>query len=372
MEDLLKRTRAEISLDNIEYNYRLIRSRIPAACKFLGVVKANAYGHGAVPVAKRLEQAGADYLAVACLSEAIELREAGLTLPILILGYTPAEFTESLIRYQITQATPSLEAARAYSAACTRLGGTLKIHIKADTGMSRFGFLCDEESLAASVEEAAEACALPGLEPEGIFTHLCVSDTEGEDNERYTRLQFRRFMSLISALEQKGRRFAIRHCANTGAVQCYPEMALDMVRPGILLYGYGDLISLGVRPCMRLVSHIASVKTFPAGTDIGYGRTYKTERESRIGVIPCGYADGLHRILSNQVQFFTEGQPVPQRGRICMDLSMIDITDIPAAQVGTEVEIFGPNCSLDALCDIARTIPYELLCAVAPRVPRVY
>ena len=369
-----KRTWAEIDLENIVHNYQSIRSQLPASCRFLGVVKANAYGHGAVPVAQVLQSQGADYLAVSCLDEAMELRENGIGMPILILGHTPVEFMRTLIENDITQTVTNLAKAEEYSAELQRFGGELKIHIALDTGMSRLGFLCANESFDAGVENVIRACRLPGLVPEGIFTHFSVSDEPGEDNERYTREQFRLFCAVIDAVRERGGiSFKIRHCANSGAVVHYPEMALDMVRPGLLLYGYGDDSGrFSLKPCMRFMTKVTTIKHYPAGTDVSYGRRFTTERPTRMGVLGVGYADGLPRLCSNRCSFAVGEGIAPQRGSICMDLCMIDLTDRPEVKVGSEVELFGPKSSLTAISDAAQTIPYELMCAVSKRVPRVY
>ena len=368
-----ERTWAEVSPEKIVSNMCAIRASLPKETKFLGVVKADAYGHGAVPIARALEANGADYFAVACLNEALELREAGLRLPILILGNTPPEDVPLLLAHDITQTVADSAYAAAYSAAACAAGGTLRVHIKADTGMSRLGFLCDEAHLDESVAAIADACALPGLYAEGIFTHFAVSDEPGEDAEAYTRRQFARFTSVIDALRARGVFFALRHCAATGGTLFYPEFAMDMVRPGLLLYGYGDAAGkLGLQPGIALKSRISAVKRYPAGTRVSYGGTFTTVRDTRMGVIPIGYADGLHRAVSNKARFRTKDGFAPQRGRICMDMCMIDLTDLPGVGVGDEVEVFGPNADLETLAAQAGTIPYELLCAVSPRVPRIY
>ena len=374
MNDLQKRTWAEISLPNIRHNYEAIRASLPAGCRFLGVVKADAYGHGALPVSRLLQEAGAEYLAVSCLDEALELRRGGITMPILILGHTPHEYTETLIEHNITQTVSALAKAQEYSAAATALGKTLRIHIKLDTGMSRLGFLCAGGFFESGVENVLCSVSLPGLETEGVYTHFAVSDVPGEDNEAYTREQFRLFTGVIAEVEARGGfRFPIRHCANSGAVLHYPEMALDMVRPGLLLYGYGDTEGkLGLKPCMRLVTTVSTIKHYEAGTSVSYGRRFVCQRRTRMGVLGIGYADGLPRILSNRCAFAAGEGLAPQRGSICMDMCMVDLTDRPEVHVGDEVEIFGPNNSLEALAKIAGTISYELLCSVYKRVPRVY
>ena len=374
MNDLQKRTWAEINLDNIRHNYEAIRSDIPSGCRFLGVVKADAYGHGALRVASLLQSCGADYLAVSCLDEALELRDGGITMPILILGHTPWQYTETLIANRITQTVTNLAKAQEYSAEASRLGKELTIHIKVDTGMSRLGFLCDGSLAEKGIENIARSCSLPGLHAEGIYTHFSVSDEEGEENRAYTRRQFALFQHVGEELERKfGISFAIRHCANSGAVINYPETDLDMVRPGLLLYGYGDASGrLGLKPCMRFVTTVSTIKHYEKGTFVSYGRKFETARRTRVGVLAAGYADGLPRASSGKCSFATPWGPAPQIGTICMDMCMADLTDLYEAEVGTEVEIFGEKADIYALSEAAGTIPYELLCSVAKRVPRVY
>lgn len=374
MNDLQKRTWAEISLDNLRHNYEAIRKSLPADCRFLGVVKADAYGHGALPVSRLLQEAGADYLAVSCLDEALELRRGGITMPILILGHTPQEYTGTLIEENITQTVTCLAKALEYSAEAEKLGRELKIHIKLDTGMSRLGFLCAGGYFEEGVDNVIRSCRLPGLVPEGVYTHFAVSDEPGEDCRDYTRKQFALFLRVIDAVRERGGvKFSIRHCANSGATVSYPEMALDMVRPGLLLYGYGDSTGkLGLRPCMRLVTTVSTIKFYEPGTSVSYGRRFATDRRTRMGVLAVGYADGLPRLISNKCSFAAKGGFAPQRGSICMDMCMVDLTELPHVDVGSEVELFGPVNSIYKLSDAAQTIPYELLCAVSKRVPRVY
>ena len=374
MNDLQKRSWAEISLPNLRHNYQAIRAALPEGCRFLGVVKADAYGHGALNVARLLQELGADYLAVSCLDEALELRQGGIETPILILGHTPHEYTEVLIDNRITQTVSALAKAEQYSAAAAALGKTLKIHLKLDTGMSRLGFLCAGNYFDGGIENLCRSIALPNLETEGVYTHFAVSDEPGEESERYTREQFRLFCDVIDAVEKRiGFRFPIRHCANSGAVVNYPEMALDMVRPGLLLYGYGDATGrLDLRPCMRLVTTVSTIKFYESGTSVSYGRHYITDKRTRMGVLAIGYADGLPRLISNQCSFAVPGGFAPQRGSICMDMCMVDLTGLTQVDVGSEVELFGPNNDIYQLSDAAQTIPYELLCAVSKRVPRVY
>ena len=374
MNDLQKRTWAEVSLANIRHNYESIRSRIPAGCRFLGVVKADAYGHGALQVSRVLQDCEADYLAVSCLDEALELRDGGITTPILILGHTPCQYTSTLIDNNITQTVTCLAKAEEYSAAASALGRELRVHIKVDTGMSRLGFLCAGNMFKDGVNNIAESCSLPGLIHEGIYTHFAVSDEAGEENREYTLGQFRLFMDVIEELQRsRGISFAIRHCANSGAVVNFPEMCLDMIRPGLLLYGYGDESgSFGLRPCMRFVTTVSTIKFYEPGTCVSYGRHYVTSKRTRMGVLAVGYADGLPRAASGKCSFYTPFGPAPQCGSICMDMCMADLTGLHDVEVGTEIEIFGENCDIQALSDAAGTIPYELLCSVTKRVPRIY
>lgn len=314
MEKILERTWAEIDLDALTYNYNALRKQAGAHAKFLGVVKADAYGHGAMRVARKLESLGAEYLGVSNLEEAQELRRGGIRLPILLLGYTPAEMTESLIRYNVTQDVPSLAMAIAYSTAAVACGETLRVHLKLDTGMGRLGFQCDESHFDQSLQEILAALALPGLEFEGVFMHFCVSDEpENPESRAFTLLQHERFVRMVDAVEQQaGMKFQIHHCCNSGGVAYYPEFAWDMCRPGVVLYGTeATSQAMGLRPVMTLKAAIGPVKTYEAGTSVSYGRTYFTSEKRRIGVLPIGYADGLQRILSNRWAVQTRMAPPP-------------------------------------------------------------
>lgn len=374
MESTLKRTWAEVDLDALAHNYERIRRHVGEKTKLLGVIKADAYGHGAVPVAKELEALGASYLAVSNIDECEEVRLGGVTLPVLMLGFTPADQAERILELDMTQAVQSLDIAKAFSAAAVKCGKKMKVHIKLDTGMGRLGFLCDEEHFDESLQDILAVLRLPGLDVEGVFTHFCVADEEGEENVAFTRTQHERFLRMIDAAEARsGFHFRLRHCCNAGGIVCYPEWAGDMVRCGIILYGSGSLAEkMGMEPVMSLKTRVATVRDLAPGTSVSYGRTYFTERESRIAVLPIGYADGLHRTLSNRMEVLTPYGRAKQVGRICMDMCMIDVTDLPEVKSGDEVEIFGKNvlCAEDAAA--CGTIPYELLCAVSKRVPRHY
>ena len=368
------RTWAEISLENLECNYWALRSCAPDS-KFLATVKANAYGHGAVPVARELvEELGADYLAVACLEEAAELRKAGISAPILILGHTPPELAGDVVELDVTQAVFTPELARALSQAAGAAGKRAKIHLKADTGMSRLGALAHEPEKAAAELDAL--CALPHLKPEGIFTHF--ADADG--NEEYTMLQFTRFLDLLAELEGTyGRTFEIRHCAASAAVLKYPCTHLDMVRPGIALYGhYPDpscegLDGPGLKPVMSLYSRVAAVRDFPGNTPVSYGCTASLGGHGgRLAVLPIGYADGFHRMLSNESGVWLEGECRQIIGRVCMDMCMVGLPPSSGVRPGDAAEVFGEHLPVERHARAAGTIQYELLCAVAPRVPRIY
>ncbi|MEI3349229.1 MAG: alanine racemase [Dysosmobacter sp.] len=372
-ESILRRTWAEVDLDALAHNYRQARRMIGPGVRYLGVVKADAYGHGAVQVGRKLETLGADYLAVSSLDEARELRHGGISMPILILGHTPPEMVPELIRHRITQTVSARAKAEEYSAAAAACGGTLRVHIKVDTGMSRLGFLVRGDHFDGGVEAIAASCRLPHLEAEGIFTHFAAADEDDPGSEAYTREQFGVFQRVLAALEARGQTFAIRHCANSGALARYPEMYLDMVRPGIALYGAGaDAQRLDLRPVMTLKSCVSTIKIFDPDTDISYGRTYRTREKTRVGVLPIGYADGLFRGLSGRMSVWTEEGPAPVLGRICMDMTMVNLTGLSQVHVGDAVELFGQRQRVDVLAEILGTIPYELTCAVSKRVPRLY
>ena len=364
------RTWAEISLGNLEHNYRALRACAPVS-KFLATVKANAYGHGAIPVARRLVELGADYLAVACLDEAAALRAAGITAPVLVLGDTPPQLAEEAVALGVTQTVFTPELAQALSAAAGAAGTRAKIHLKADTGMSRLGVLDHDPQRAAA--EIAALCAPPHLEPEGIFTHF--ADADGD--EAYTMLQFTRFLDVLDELREKyGRTFAIRHCAASAAVLNYPCTHMDMVRPGIALYPAPSCQGLdgpGLRPVMALYSRVAAVRDLPGGTPVSYGRTACLGGDGgRLAVLPIGYADGFHRALSNESGVWLDGECRPIIGRVCMDMCMAGLSPSARVRPGDVAEVFGGHLPIERHAQAAGTISYELLCAVAPRVPRVY
>lgn len=374
MQKILKRTWAEIDLDRLLHNRTVIAQALHPGAKMMAVVKADAYGHGAVTVAKTLRDAGAAYFAVSNLEEALQLRAAGITQPILILSYTPPEQAATLARYHITQTVICPTHAEALSAAATAAQVTLSVHFKLDTGMSRVGFVhqfADDREKAAN--EIASACALPGIVPEGIFTHFATAD---EQDDSMTRLQFERFMQTVDDLADKGIRFTFKHCCNSAATERFPEMHLDLVRPGIILYGLAPDDSwmrklLPLKPVMQLKTAVSMVKTIPAGTTVSYGATFTAEKDMQIATVPIGYADGYPRSMAGKAHMLINGSPAPVIGRVCMDQCMLDVTGLNVAP-GDIVTVFGDGLSVDTYAAWMGTINYEAVCLIGKRVPRVY
>ena len=373
LESNLRRTWVEIDLDALAHNYDVLHEHMGGNSRVMGVVKADAYGHGAVQVGKMLEELGAGYLAVSDINEARELRHGGICLPILQLGMTPSDQTKLMIINHITQTVHSEAAAKGFSDAALKTGRRLRVHIKVDTGMSRLGFQCDEAHFDESLEAILRVCALPGLKVEGIFTHFAVADEHTEESVSYTKLQHDRFMRLIDELEQRGINIPLKHCANSDATINYPQYAHDLFRPGILTYGVCDeSANLDLRPVMTLKTTVGVIKEYDEGATISYGRTYRTTRPSRIGVLPIGYADGFMRSLSGKWSVWTPAGLAPVIGRICMDMCMIDLTDLPDVREGDEVEVYGVHNKVVDAAHAADTVAYELMCAVSKRVQRVY
>ena len=374
---LLKRTWADVSLDNLTHNYTVLWQQVPGSCRFLGVVKADAYGHGAVPVSHHLEELGAEFLAVSNLEEAVQLRRGEVHLPILILGYTPALYARDMAEMEIRQEVHSLAYARELEA---RLVGTdcrLRVHLKLDTGMARLGFFCREEGV---LEELLAVTRLPHLIVEGMFTHFPVADSLDPADVAFTKEQYRTFRSFAEELEARKCRPEICHCCNSGATILYPEFAMDMIRPGIATYGISPAPELAgrldLRPLLTLRTTISQIRQYPAGVSVSYGRSYVTPSPRTIAVVSIGYADGLSRKLSGQVSFLLRGVRVPVVGRICMDMCMVDVTDVPGARVGDKVTVLGAGGDdVISVCDLAEqldTIPYEILCGINKRIPRIY
>ena len=365
------RTWAEIDLDALDHNYKTLRGETEAGCRFLGLCKANAYGHGAAHIGPELQRLGAEMLAVACVDEAVELRRAGVTIPVLCLGQVPAQLAPMLAEYHVTQMVEDLDTGRALSAAAVAAGCEITVHVKIDTGMSRLGFLWRQgEDNSRVLDDIAALLALPGIRGEGLFTHLANADGD----EDYTMAQFTRFLEARDALKARGIEFEICHCASSAAVLKYPCTHLDMIRPGLALYGFspmGEDDEPELKPVLTLKSRVAAVRALPKGTPVSYGCTQMLRRDSRLAVVPIGYGDGFPRLLSNRMELIVHGIPCPIVGRICMDMCMIDVTDVPDVKTGDEVLVYGPGQTERAAQAIG-TIVYELLCDLTGRVPRVY
>ena len=379
MSELLKkirmRTWAEIDLDNIEYNLKAIKSSLSKEVKLCCVVKADGYGHSAPEVSRLFEALGADILAVSNIEEALQLRRAGITLPLLILGYTPAECAETLAKNNISQCVYSYEYGIALANYANECSERVKIHIKLDTGMGRIGFLCRGDK-NTELQDALEICQNKNLIPEGIFTHFASAD-EAESGEEYTRAQYAEFCNAISFFADNGVNFEVRHCANSAATFRYPEYRMDMVRVGLALYGLTpfECSSLPtLRPAMSLRSVISHVKTLKSGESVSYGRKFTAVKDMRVATVPVGYADGFMRSTANSdYTLKVGGKCAPILGRICMDQLLLDVSDIDC-RVGDIVTIFDgeKEHSATALASANGTIPYEVLCSVGKRVPRAF
>lgn len=366
------RTWAEIDMAAVKHNLDIARN---TGKKVMCVIKADGYGHGAVELGRYLEKNGASAFAVAYLEEAIALREGGVTLPILMLGYTPAKYAPLIAKYGLSTAVVDLEAAKALEEEAAKAGVTLPVHIKIDTGMSRLGFLCQSpDEIAESVNSICEIAKMPHLKIEAMFTHFSVADTPSEDD--YTAWQLKNYLSARELLSSRGVAIPLCHTSNSAAILSHPECHFDMVREGIILYGlYPDSIHREngpLKPVMTLKTTVAQIKEFPAGTTFSYGRTFKSDTPMRVAVIMAGYADGYPRRLSNAVTVTIRGKQYNQIGRICMDMCMIDVTGSDVER-GDEVILFGNGGpSLEQISDTVGTINYELSCLVTPRIPRVY
>ncbi len=374
MTKMFKRAWAEVNLDHIAHNMREIRRVTSGNAKIMAIVKADAYGHGFLEVSKTLLENGADYLAVALLDEARQLRNCGIDVPIVILGHTPEPRVEELIRFDITQTVFSYTLAEVISRAAVAQNKRAKIHIKVDTGMTRLGFSVDEKGIRTILSIAR----LPGIEIEGIFTHFASAD---EEDTGFTKYQFEKFISICDRLKKENLDIPIKHACNSAGIMQFPEMHLDMVRPGIVLYGLypSDEVNkekIHLKPAMQLKAIITQLKEVLAGISVSYGRVYTTQRDSVVATIPIGYADGVSRILTGRAKMIAGDKIVPVIGRICMDYCMIDVTDLKGITVGDEVVIFGRKDELHIpVEDIARsmgTVNYEIVCIIGKRIPRVY
>ena len=365
---------AEIDLNNLSHNIREVRRVTSSESLIMAAVKADAYGHGAVICAKIFLENGADRLATATLGEAVQLRKEGIEAPILCFGYVPSYLFPKVLENDIGVTIYSLKTAKDLSEAATDADEAARIHIKVDTGMGRLGFQVSESTL----EEIQEIASLSGLSIEGIFTHFAVAD---EPRESYTRRQFALFMEMVDGLEKNGIEFPLKHVSNSAAIIDYPEYSLDMVRPGIMLYGFYPSIHVDhdrveLKPVMRLKAQISHVKTVPTGTGLSYGLKYETVRESKIATVPAGYADGYRRGLSNRGEVLLNGRRVPVVGRVCMDQFMIDVTELSDIDVGETITLMGDGTddspTAEDLANSLGTITHEITCGISRRVPRVY
>ena len=366
---------AQIDLDAAAHNMRQIRKHVGPDVKIAAVVKANAYGHGSVELAKTFAENGADCFAVSSLDEAVELRRyAHIDKEIFILGHTDARRTEELLTYDIEPAVFNLKNAEFFSQEAQRLGKTLRVHIAVDTGMSRVGFQVNE----FSVSEIKAIAALPNIEIRGMFTHFAVSDIK---DKTFTREQYGHFRCMCKRMEEEGIHIALRHCCNSAAALELPEYYCDMVRPGIIMYGCEpspdvDIKPYDLRPVMSLRCCIAHVKLIDAGATVSYGRHYTAPSRRKIATLPVGYADGYSRILSGKVDVLYHGHRVPQVGAICMDQCMIDVSGEANVHAGDEVVLFGRQgdsfIPIEEIAAACGTINYEIMCNISRRVPRVY
>ncbi|MBR5543773.1 MAG: alanine racemase [Oscillospiraceae bacterium] len=366
-----KRAFAEINLKNIEHNFREIARHVDGA-DIITVIKADAYGHGAVELARLYTELGAKMLAVACLDEALELRAGGITLPILIFGATPPEYADLLAKNSLTQAVGSYSYAKALSDALQKTSSEIKIHIKLDTGMTRMGIYAHTAFSLPAADEAEKITKLPSLCAEGIFTHFAESDGESES---FTDEQFAAFEAVLDELSRRGTTFKFCHCANSAAVINYKKTHLNCVRPGLILYGISPMgkneSPLDLRPAMTLYTTVADVREIKQGDYISYNRTERATRDMKIAILSCGYADGFFRLLSRCGEVKLFGKRAKVLGNVCMDLIAVDATDIPEVKQFDVATVFDGELIYEH-ASLAKTITYEILTSVSKRVERTY
>jgi len=366
---------ADIDLNAIAHNIAELRRVTHPKARFMAVVKANAYGHGAIEVATEALKHGAQMLGVARISEGLHLRHAGIDAPILVMGYSPPEIASKLIQANLTQTVYSEETARAISDYAISCGKTVQIHIKTDTGMGRLGFAAKEAQSLSDIEAIAR---LPGIEIEGIFTHFATADSR---DKIFAKIQLELFTEFTDKLRQRGLEIPIRHAANSAGIMEMPESHLDMVRAGIAMDGVNpadetDKTRITLKPAMMLKSRVIHLKCVPAGFAVSYGCTYQTPKQTVIATVSIGYADGLNRLLSSRGCMLVRGQWAHIVGRVCMDLTMLDVGHIPAVKIGDEVVIFGSqenaSISVDDMASMLNTINYEIVSTITARVVRQY
>jgi alanine racemase len=361
----LQKSVAEIDLKNLSNNLKLVKSRTGNK-KILAVVKADAYGHGAVTISKHLLKNRVAMLGVASAAEGMELRDAGIKAPIVVFFDT--KNIDAFLKYDLTPVVFDLDTAKKISIAASQKKKVVPIHIKVDTGMGRVGF--DPEKALKAIPNMAK---LKNIKVEGLMSHFSDADLK---NKRFAHQQIRKFNRVIASLKEIGITFKYIHMANSAAVLTLPESHFNMVRPGIMLYGYGCCESDKLRPVMSLRSKVLFVKSVPKGTPISYGRTFVTKRRSTIATIPVGYADGYNRILSNKGRVIINGKFAPIAGRVCMDAFMVDATGIPNVNRNSEAILIGSKgrkkITADDIAGLTGTIPYEVLTSIGKRVERVY
>ena len=374
-----KRFWAEIDMNAAEKNFNLIKSKLSPTTKLCCVVKANAYGHGAVYLSKLYEKLGADFFAVSNIEEAMQLRNNGISTPILILGYTPTSCATILAENNISQSVFSYSYAKELSKCAVADGVKVKIHIKLDSGMGRIGFDCIHKN-DDMIQSIVDVCNMQGLENEGIFTHFALAD-DGKDGAEFTKLQYERFLGAVEDLKARGIEFEIKHCANSATTLEYPEYHLDMVRVGVILYGVAPSNKVhgceSLTPVMSLKSVISMIKEIEAGDTVSYGCTFKAEKKTKIATAPVGYADGFWRSnATNGTQMLIRGQRVDIVGRVCMDQLMLDVTSVKGVREGDYITLIGADkdefISAEELARNNGTIGYEMICAIGERVPRFY
>lgn len=379
MHSTYKRYWSEIDLDAAEYNFSLIKRGLSENTKLCCVVKADAYGHGAVKLAKLYESLGADYFAVSNISEALQLRENDIKKPILILGYTNPDCAELIAKYDIEQCVFSKEYGILLAECAKKSGVKIKIHIKLDSGMGRIGFSCKHmEEDACHLSDALEICKMNCFIPYGIFTHFAVAD-EGEEGKNYTLNQYKAFCFGCEFLEKNGIKFKVKHCGNSAAILNYPELNLDMVRAGLILYGLSPsekCSDFRLKPVMSLKTVISQTKELAEGDMVSYGCTYKADKNITLATVPVGYADGLWRCNAKCGEMLVSGKRVSVKGRICMDQTMLDVSGVGDAKIGDTVVILGKSgdeyISADEIAKRCGTINYEIICSVGKRVARLY
>lgn len=364
----------EISPANLQYNCETVKKIVGEKVKVCAVVKANGYGHGAIEVSKACLAAGADFLAVAMLSEAMELREAGFTCPILILGWTPEEGYEQAIANEIRLALFDAEEAQRLSAKALSMNKKALVHLKLDTGMSRIGFQADEAGLNTAETIMQQA----GIIVEGIFSHFSKAD---EADKTFALNQLATFKRFQEQLQQRtGVRIPIQHMAASSGIIDLPEGHLDMVRPGIMLYGFQPSTEMhniaDIKPALVWKARLGRVETLLAGRLIGYNGTFELKEDTLVGTVPVGYADGYNRLLSNYGYVICQGKKLPIIGRVCMDQFMIDASELPHLKAGDEVTLLGEeqgvSITVDEMAAMLKTIQHEVVCGIAPRVPKFY